>query len=117
MTIELDNDTRRALGLAVQILEDSPDWLQPKSNVDYMRKLLAGKSSGRDGPIIAEAVAVALAHRTVEIVEGSNSIEAYISRIHEFVALFALAQRVDAGLLAISYVEMCERIALSREET
>jgi hypothetical protein len=49
MPTELNNDLRRALGLAVQILEDMPEWLRPHSNMEAMRSLLAGNSTGRDG--------------------------------------------------------------------
>jgi hypothetical protein len=111
MTIELDNDMRRAVGLAVQILEDVPEWLRPESNMSDMRDLLAGETTGRDGPILVEAVAVALAHRTIEIVSGSKSPAAFSNRIDEFTALFRLVRRADARLFAVRYVEMCDRLA------
>ena len=120
MTIELDNDMRRALGLAVQILEDMPEWLRPESNMEDVRGLLAGQSSGRDGLIVTEAAAIALVHRTLAIVESkpydASNAEVHIRRIDEFKALFALAARIDAYPFALRYVEMCDRIARSQQE-
>lgn len=120
MTIELDNDMRRALGLAVQALEDMPNWLRPESNMDDMRGLLDGKSSGRDGIILAQAVAIALCHRTLAIIEtppstAANS-EVHSRRFEEFRDLFAIAKRIDPFLFAVDYVGMCDRLARSRKE-
>ena len=61
---ELSEDARRMLGLAMQILEDLPEWLQPASNMADMRTILAGGNTGRDELIISEAVNTALAWRT-----------------------------------------------------
>jgi hypothetical protein len=120
MPFELDNDTRRTLGLAVQVLEDLPDWLQPASNMRDMRSLLDGKSTTRDEVILAEAAAVALIHRTIDIVEsepfGPNNAEVYSTRLHEFHALLAVLQRADPWTLAIFYAEMCDKLARSRQE-
>jgi hypothetical protein len=120
MTFELDNDTRRALGLAVQILEDMPDWLQPKSNMDDMSALLAGQSTGRDSAILTEAAAIALAWRTFEIVEATPTnaanADVHIRRVEEFRVLFAIAGRIDAFHFATRYVEMCDRLARSRRQ-
>jgi hypothetical protein len=118
MTIELDNNLRRALGLAVQILEDMPGWLRPESNMDDMRDLLVGKSSGRDGLIISEAIAIALAYRTFEIVEaGPRDGDVFGKRLDEFTALFAAARAVpDPRLLALGYVGMLDRLARSRAD-
>ena len=95
--IELDDNVRRALGLAVQILQDMPEWLQPGSNMDDMRDLLAGQSSGRDGLIIAEALAITLCWRTIELVEapptGAAQGEVHARRIKELMDLFELLQR------------------------
>jgi hypothetical protein len=115
MPIELNNDIRRALGLAVQILEDMPEWLQPLSNMDDMRDLLARESTSRDGAILTEAAATALAWRTLEIVEAppleAANAEVHIRRVEEFKALFALVKRIDASHFALRYVEMCDRLA------
>ncbi len=48
-----EEDIHRMLGLAVQILEDMPDWLQPRSNMKDMWAILAGGDTGRNGLIIA----------------------------------------------------------------
>lgn len=120
MTIELDNNVRRALGLAVQVLEDLPEWLRPESNMDDMRDLLAGKSSGRDGVIVTEAIAIALAWRTREVTESkphdASNADVHIRRIDEFMGMFALAQHIDAHHFALSYLAMCDRLARSRQE-
>ena len=120
MTVELDNDMRRALGLAVQILEDLPEWLRPESNMDEMRALLAGQSTGRDSVILTEAAAIALAWRTLNIIEGkphdAANADEHTKRVEEFRALFAIAKRIDAFPFALRYVEMCDRLARSRSE-
>ena len=116
MTIELDNDTRRVLGLAVQSLEDMAEWAKPRSNMADMRSLLAGKSSGRDSQIIVEAIAVALAHRTVEIVNVPLNDTTFRTRLDEFTALFDLLQRADTPLLALRYVAICDLLGRGRDD-
>ena len=55
--MDLDHNVRRVLGLAIQILEDAPGNLRPLSNIDDMRDLLKGETTGRDGLIVTHAVA------------------------------------------------------------
>jgi hypothetical protein len=62
---EMGESRLRALGIAVQILEELPDELRPDSNIADMREMLAGNSTGRDGLILTQAVATALAFRAV----------------------------------------------------
>ena len=112
--MELSEDVRRALGLAMQILEDRPDELRPHSNISDMKQLLSGQSSGRDGIIITEALATALAFLTLRaITDPANPhlrIDVFNARLHEFEALFKLVGRVDAWTFAVRYVYACERL-------
>lgn len=109
MPTELNNELRRALGLAVQLLADLPEWLRPESDMDDMRMLLAGGSTGRDGYIIAQALATALVYRTRT---GWPCPEAaYGTRMAELTALLAATRHVDPQLLAISWHAACERQA------
>jgi hypothetical protein len=65
----MNEELRNALATAVQILKDLPEEFQPKSNIEDMEEILAGRSSGRDGYIMMEAVAIALAwhtHRAIQ---------------------------------------------------
>ena len=115
---ELSEDARRMLGLAMQILEDLPEWLQPASNMADMRTILAGGYTGRDELIISEAVATALAWRTQQatahpIVDNEPG---FNNRLHEWESLFGLIQLCDAQLCAISYNQACNRIALAGRE-
>jgi hypothetical protein len=75
----------------------------------------AGESTSRDGAILTEAAATALAWRTLEIVEAppleAANAEVHIRRVEEFKALFALVKRIDASHFALRYVEMCDRLA------
>ena len=130
MNVKLDNNVRRALGLAVQILEDLPAELRPESNMEDMRGLLAGKSSdrvGRDNLLIIEAIATAIVWRTLEIVNApphkpmpadtpSTEVRAmydvFERRINEFRTLFELSQQFEPSVFAMRYVESCERLAL-----
>ena len=63
----------------------------------------AGESTSRDGAILTEAAATALAWRTLEIVEAppleAANAEVHIRRVEEFKALFALVKRIDASSL------------------
>jgi len=121
MNPEQINTMRRALGLAVQILEDMPEWLRPESNMRDIRRILAGESTGRDSFIMAEAIAIAIAWRTVSIVESPpvtvENADVNVSRLHEFRDLFAAAWCVDSWSVAISYAGMCDRLARARAET
>ena len=78
------------------------------------------ESSGRDGVIVAEAIAIALAWRTREVLEskphGASNADVHIRRIDEFRDMFTLAQRINAYHFALSYLEMCDRLARSRQE-
>src|SRR5215471_13474564 len=87
----------RALGLAIQILEELPDDLRPRSNIEDMKALLAGQSTGRDGLIQTEAVATALAHLSQRALGVSpyldrdrvdNAVAGLNNRTHDFRAVF-----------------------------
>jgi len=115
---------RRALGLAIQLLEELPDDLRPRSNIVDMKVLLAGQSTGRDGLIQTEAVATALAHLSQRALGVSpyldhnrvdNAIAGLNNRMHDFRAIFDLAKRCDAGTLAIKFVEASSRLGASIE--
>jgi hypothetical protein len=110
---------RRALGLAIQILEELPDDLRPRSNLDDMKAMLGGRSTGRDGLIQTEAVATALAHLSQRALGVSpyldrdrvdNAIAGLNNRMHDFRAIFDLAKRCDAGTLALKSVKACSRL-------
>lgn len=107
-------DVRRALGLAVQILEELPDHLRPKSNIEDMRGLLEGQSSGRDGVIVVEAIATALAWRTQQMIanpprfdDTELGVQVHNNRLSELTALFELVRQADARTFAIYFVQAC----------
>jgi hypothetical protein len=109
---------RKALGLAVSILEDLPANLRPASNMKDMRDLIAGKSTGRDGLIVMEAVSTALAFRTFNAVThpiDTKDPDAMATRInsqmHEFGTLFELAAKFDPLTIGVYYREACSRLA------
>ncbi len=118
MTDVNQEDVHRMLGLTVQILEDLPEWLQRRSNMDDMRAILAGDNTGRDGLIITQAVATALAYRTQHAMAHALAAnEAGINnRLQELRSRFQLVQCCDAWLFAISYNEACDRIARAGEK-
>lgn len=107
---------RRALGLAVQILEEMPEELRPVSNIADMRRMMNGESTGRDGPIQMEAIATALAFRTRTahdagaFINGEGGFIGLQNRMNEFRDLFALIQLCDPWTLAVKYAEVCGRL-------
>jgi hypothetical protein len=116
--VEKDRDTmRRALALAVQILEELPDHLRPESNIEDMRDFSDGETTGRDGFIMAEALATALAFRafTAMTTKTPNDTDAMVasinSREREFASLFTLVRHVNPELLAMLFTQACRRIA------
>jgi hypothetical protein len=115
---ESDSNTMRcALALAIQILEELPDYLHPDSNIEDMRDLLAGVTTERDGFVVAEAVATALAFRaftatTTKTTDDADAMTAAsASRELEFAALFMLARHVSLTRLAFLFEQACRRIA------
>jgi len=58
---------RKALGLALQVLDDMPADIRPASDIAGIREIIAGRSAGsdeRDTFLVAQGVAVALAWQT-----------------------------------------------------
>jgi hypothetical protein len=112
----LPDDVRRALGLALQVLEEQPKWLQPKSNMSDMRKLLNGQDTGRDGLILTEAIAVALAMRTLHILAHPAGQDGLSNRLDEFRSLFTVVQQCDPWTFAVQFVGACDRFARAEAE-
>jgi hypothetical protein len=119
--MEIDEAVRQALFAAIPILEKLPDAYRPRSNIENMREVLAGRSSGRDGYIITEALATALAYRTSiivdEPVEPPVCAEAFTHRLHEFCDLFTVVARIDPWTFAVCFSQACDRMAASRRVT
>ena len=94
-----------------------PQWLQPASNMDDMRDLLAGKDAGRDGLIMVEAVVTALAWRTQQALTVVVDAEGHSNRMNELHGLFELVQRCrDAWTFTVMYAQVCDRIARAAKE-
>jgi hypothetical protein len=128
--MEIDETLLRALGLAVQILEELPDHLRPESNIADIQRILSGESSGGDGFIIAQAIATAIAFRAL----GANGspldfsdperatarlndrMQEFRSRMQEFSTLFEAAARCDAWTLAIHFAPALENLRQSLDE-
>ncbi len=121
---EMGESRFRALGIAVQILEGFPDELRPDSNIADMREMLAGKSTGRDGLILTQAIATALAFRAVNAMsvrrDYSNPEHALVGlnrRNEEFSALFELAGQCDAPLLGLYFDQACGGLSAAGEQS
>jgi hypothetical protein len=110
----VEEDLRRQLGLAIQILEELPDKFRPDSNIADMREILAGQWDGPDARVtvlLVQAVATALAFRTLTVLNTptrrDSRNELYMggleNRIAEFQTLFELVKLADAGVLASYY--------------
>ena len=105
------DDLQRALGIAVQVLEDLPERLRPESNIEDMKALIAGETTDRAGLLLVQAVATALAFRVQSALDNpqqwnrENTIEdtepvGFNNRVQEFTALLELAKSSDARMLA-----------------
>lgn len=109
-----NEDTCRILSLALRILEQYPEWLRPESDMRDMRRILAGKDSGRDGLIIAEAAATVLVIYAAHPLEGVNKDEwiarDFNTRMHDLSAAFELLQRLSTRNVAVSYLGACTRL-------
>jgi hypothetical protein len=112
---EARNAVRRALGLAIQIIEDLPDWLQPKSDMADMRALLDGESTGRDSLILVTAIALALAFRARHAMTVKSSPEGFVNRLEDFRTLFTVVQMCDPWTFAIKFTEACDRFSRENE--
>jgi hypothetical protein len=97
---------RRALGLAVQIIEEMPEKHQQYSNMNDMRHLLTGGSTGRDDYIILQALTLALALRAstvppsksfADIEEMERACVGFNNRLSEFGDLFSAPFRCMPG--------------------
>jgi hypothetical protein len=115
----MDNDLRQALKLALKVLEDLPEMFRPERNIEDMREILAGLKTGRDQLIMVQAVATALAYRSLEIATTKQQesdgrdviVERFNSRMDDFSALFSLVKRCDLSTLALYYTEACTKFA------
>jgi hypothetical protein len=125
--ITLPENVRSALGLALQILEKLPEKQRPESNMDDMRGLLAGQSSGRDGLIVSEAIALALAYQTQRAIidppllgwiEDGDDRELRTkivnTRMREIAILFELVRQIDARSFPSDYMQACMRVGAAR---
>jgi hypothetical protein len=123
----VEEDLRRQLGLAIQILEELPDKFRPASNIADMREILAGEWDGPDVRVtvlLVQAVATALAFRTLTVLNTptrrDSRKEPYIggleNRIAEFQTLFELVKLADAGVLASYYAAACSGLAAATPE-
>jgi hypothetical protein len=122
----VEEDLRRQLGLAIQILEELPDKFRPASNIADMREILAGEWDGPDVRVtvlLVQAVATALAFRTLTVLNATrhdSRDEPYMggleNRIAEFQTLFELVKLADAGVLASYYAAACSGLAATQPE-
>jgi hypothetical protein len=96
MDIHINDNIRRALGLAEQILQELPTRRRPDSNIQDMRGLLDGRSSGRDDYIICEAIATALAWRKQDVIANPPNFEAQVDQ-HRHPA-FAQAEQAHSSV-------------------
>jgi hypothetical protein len=119
----MNKELRKALGLALQILEDLPGQLRPENNIKDMHEILAGRSSGRDDIIVQEAVATALAWRTHDAVLhplNPDDKEAFASgfnnRAAEFADLFTAVSILGPNSVGMLFVQACNRIARLQDQ-
>ena len=112
-----ENPTWRAIGIAIQALEELPDHLRTMSNIADLRRMLAGEDTGRDGVIAVQAIALALAFRTqTAMLSGQSPMSeargvGFNNRLQEFAAIFDLIRHCSSPqMLAMAYVEACQSV-------
>jgi hypothetical protein len=116
----MDENLRRALGLAVQILDEMPTEFRPANNIKEMRGILAGRSSGRDDILLTQAVATALAFRAVSAMRAKrdlsrpSGLSGLDYRLKEFGDLFEMAARCSPSMLGMYFDQACGKLAPSR---
>jgi hypothetical protein len=127
--VVMNEELRNALATAVQILKDLPEEFQPTSNIEDMEEILAGRSSGRDGYIMTEAVATALAWHTYRAIrhplnpalaespaDQDTCVSLYNVRISEFADLLTAALLLGPKSIGALLVGACGRIARVQDQ-
>ena len=113
----MDENSRRALGLAIQILDEMPIELRTESDINDMREILKGGSTHRDDLLLTQAVATALAFRAVSAMQAERDLSRVAARsglnnrLQEFGDLFEVAARCDASMLALYFDQACGKLA------
>ncbi len=107
-------DIHRMLGPAVQILEEMPEGLRPKINTKDINAIQAGEDTGRNGLIITEAIANALAFRAQRIIDQPAAINGVT--IQKMFELFQLVQHCDAWNFTVKYIEVLDRFGRAKKE-
>jgi hypothetical protein len=110
-----DETLWRALGLAVQILEELADDLRPEDDIADMRRMLNGESTGRDEWVVTQAVATALAFRAISASRLPVASANLNNRIQEFRALFEAAARCNAWALGASFTTALDKLGATYE--
>ena len=120
--------TRSAVGLAITILEDLPEDYRPVSNIEHMRGILNGETSGRDEYVLIEALSTVLAFRAATAMSATvcpdssearaASVVGMSNRMNEFTALFESLAHYSPSTVAYCFEHACNRLgamANSRE--
>jgi hypothetical protein len=123
----MDVVVERALGLAIQILEELPDEARPGSDIADMRRMLEGRDSGRDNYIIIEALTTVLALRAseamtnpIQMTAGLSSNESKVeaitvgmtNRMNELADLFDGLSKFNGSAVGLHFLEACKNVRI-----
>jgi hypothetical protein len=115
----MDETVLRALGLAIQIIEEMPEQHRQNSNMDDMRDILGGGSTGRDGYLIVQALTLALAWRAstvppsktfADMEEAESALVGLKNRWREFKDLFAALANADPNTAGLLFDQACQQV-------
>jgi hypothetical protein len=113
----MDETVLRALGLAIQIIDEMPEHHRQHSNMDDMRVILGGGSTGRDDYLIVQALTLALAWRASTVPPSKNSAEeaesalvGFKNRWREFEDLFAALAKANSNMVGLLFGRACQQV-------
>jgi hypothetical protein len=110
---------RRALGLAIQIIEEMPEQHRESSNMDDMRHILTGGSTGRDDYLIVQALTLALAWRAstvppsknfADMKETESALVGFKNRWREFEDLFSALAQANPNMVGLLFGQACQQV-------
>jgi len=91
-----------------------PESLRPKINTKDILAILASEDTGRNGLIMTEVGANALAFRTQQVIDQPATINS--GNIQKLFVLFQRVQHYDAWNFAVKYIEVLDRFGRAKTE-
>jgi hypothetical protein len=115
----MDETVLRALGLAIQIIEEMPEQHRQSSDMHDMRLILEGGSTARDDYLIVQALTLALAWRAstvppsknfADMEEADSAVVGVKNRWREFEELFAALAKANPNTVGFLFDQACQQV-------